>query len=71
MKLENNMLKEVVAELQSKLDIANSVKVEYRKLVEKYQELKDKVQHDTAVKDDLVCVTYCNNLLIISYVCCS
>ena len=68
MKLENNMLKEEVAELKSKLDIAN-MQVEYKKLVKRCQELK--VQHDTAVKDDLVCVTYCNNLLIISYMCCS
>ena len=59
MKLENNMLKEEVAELKSKLDTSN-MQVEYKKLIKRYQELEDKVQHDTAVKDDLVCIKYCS-----------
>ena len=60
------MLKQQIAELQSRLDTAN-MQVNYR-LVKRYRELKDKVQHDSAVKDDLVCLAYCNSLLIISYI---
>ena len=47
------MLKKELAELQSRLDTSN-MQVKYRKLVKRYQELKVKVQHDTADKDDLV-----------------
>ena len=48
------MLQEETSELQSRLVIAN--KQVNKTLVKKYQELKDKEQHDTPTKDDLVCI---------------
>ena len=54
MKLKNKMLQEENAELQSRLNTAN--KQVNRKLILKYRELKDKIQHDTAVKVGLVCM---------------
>ena len=44
------MLQEKASELQSMLDTAN------KQVNTKYQELKDKEQHDTPAKDDLVCI---------------
>ena len=44
------MFQEGASELQSRLDTAN------KQVNKKYQELKDKEQHDTPTKDDLVCI---------------
>ena len=56
MKLKIKMLQEENAELQSRLNTAN--KLVDRKLILKYRELKDKIQHDTTVKVGLVCITW-------------
>lgn len=48
------MLEDETSELQSRLDITN--KQVNKTLVKKYQELKNKEQHDTPTKDDLVCI---------------
>ena len=48
------MLQEEIAELQSKLHIANKEVNNYKILVKKFMELQDRKQHDTA-KADLVC----------------
>ena len=59
-KLENKMLQEKTSELQSRLDTAN------KQVNTKYKELKDKEQHNTPAKDDLVC-TYMWNYYTIVY----
>ena len=43
------MLQERASELLSRLDTAN------KQVNTKYQEIKDKEQHNTPAKDDLVC----------------
>ena len=50
LKVENKMLQEEIAELQSRLNIAER-EGNNKVLVKKYLELKDKVQHDeTTIK---------------------
>ena len=48
------MLQEENDDLQSKLNTVN--KQVNRRLMIKYRELKDKIQDDTAVKVDLLCI---------------